>query len=90
MELIIEYEQITRRCRLGIRHRFEHLDGIDIEEPPENLVHRQECSSRAAGTNEEATPVDAQLFTSGLTEFLDSRLHLLLLRGLAHGHVLTV
>src|SRR5437870_4710416 len=90
VQLIVEYKEVARRTRLSISLRFKHLDGIDVEEAAEHLVHRKEGGSHTTSAREKTPPIHAQLLACGVTKFFDPLFDLLLLVCLRSRHVFTV
>jgi hypothetical protein len=90
VKLIVEDEHVARRSGLRVRRRLEHLDGMNVEEMAEDLVHRQKCGRHPARSGEELAPVDRELLARAFGEFLNSMLHPLLLFRLRRGHVFPV
>jgi hypothetical protein len=89
VELVVEDEEIAQRAALRVRLGLEHLNQVDVEEAPEDFVHREQRSGHPAGARQEPPPIDPELLARRFRELLDPRLDLLLL-GLRDRHVLAV
>ena len=62
VQLIVEHEKIRRRAVRRVRFFDENLGGMNIEEAPEYIVHRDERRGHAAARPKELPATHAEFF----------------------------
>jgi hypothetical protein len=91
MRLVVEDEHVGRSPVLGERRRLVHFDRADLEERlAEGFIDRNEGRGQPARALEELAAADPELFRSGIGQFLDPELDVLLLFGLRMRQLLAV